>query len=94
MFGLIGKFQAQPGKRDDLLAIFAEEIGEMPGCRSYVVAADEADPDTIWITEVWDDEELHKASLELPEVQDTITRARPLIAGIEQVARTRPASGV
>jgi quinol monooxygenase YgiN len=94
MFGLIGKMRAQPGKRDALIAILLESTGGMPGCLSYVVAADPADADAIWITEVWDDEASHKASLTLPAVQAAIAKGRPLIAGFDSQVRTVPVGGV
>jgi quinol monooxygenase YgiN len=93
MFGLIGKLRAVPGKRDQLAAILAEGTGTMPGCRSYVVALDPDEPDALWITEVWDDEKAHRASLDLPAVRDAITRGRPLIAGFDLHQTTLPVSG-
>ena len=69
MYGLIGKMTATPGQRDALIAILLEGTGAMPGCLSYIVAADPADADAIWITEVWDSEASHKASLALPGVK-------------------------
>ena len=51
MFGLIGCMRAAEGRRDELLAILSAQIGEMPGCKSYVIAADARDADAIWITE-------------------------------------------
>ena len=81
MYGLIGKISATPGHRDDLVAILTGSTGEMPGCLSYVIALDLEDPDAIWVTEVWTDEESHKASLQLPQVQAAIGRARPFVAG-------------
>lgn len=93
MFGLIGKMRAQPGQRDALIAILLESTGGMPGCLSYVVARDEGEEDAIWITEVWDGEDSHKASLSLPQVQAAIARARPLISGFDSQIRTVPAGG-
>lgn len=93
MYGLIGSAKAQPGQRDALVAILLEGVDAMPGCRSYVVAEDPADPDTIWITEVWDSADSHRASLALPAVQDAIARARPLLAGFGQRTETRPVGG-
>ncbi|CAI2933510.1 putative quinol monooxygenase [Aminobacter sp. P9b] len=93
MFGLIGKMRAQPGKRDALLAILLDSTGSMPGCLSYVVAKDPADPDAIWITEVWDKSESHKASLLLPEVQAAIKQAMPLIAGFDSSTEIEPVGG-
>jgi quinol monooxygenase YgiN len=94
MFGLIGKMRAQPGKRAELIAAIGASSSSMPGCRSYVIAEDVADPDAIWITEVWDDEASHKASLQLPAVKAAIAIARPLIAGFDSHVTTRPVAGV
>ena len=93
MHGLIGSFTAKPGQRDALLAILLENVGVLPGCHSYVVAEDPAEPDRIWITEVWDSAESHRASLALPAVKDAIARAMPLIAGFGQHTETRPIGG-
>ena len=90
MHGVIGKMSAVPGKRDELLAILAAATGDMPGCFSYVVAEDSTDPDGIWITEVWDSAESHKASLGLPAVQAAIAKGRPLIAGFSNRVETVP----
>lgn len=94
MFGLIGKMRAVSGERDALIALLLEGIGGMPGCLSYVVAKDPADADAIWITEVWDSRESHRASLQLPAVRATIARARPLIAGFETGTETQPVGGI
>ena len=94
MYGLIGKMRATPGKRDELLAILLGSTGAMPGCLSYVIARDPTDADTLWITEVWDTRENHKASLSLPEVQAAIARAKPIIAGFDSLTETEPAGGV
>jgi quinol monooxygenase YgiN len=94
MHGLINRMRAQPGKRDELIGILLESTGRMPGCLSYVVAKDAADADVIWITEVWDDQASHRASLALPGVQAAIARARPLIAGFESSVPVEPVGGV
>jgi quinol monooxygenase YgiN len=90
MYGLIGKMSAVEGQRDALAAILAEATGEMPGCLSYVLAHDAQDPNGIWITEVWDNAESHKASLKLPAVQAAIAKARPMIAGFGNRVETTP----
>lgn len=94
MFGLIGRMRAQPGERDTLLGFLLEGTGSMPGCLSYVVAKDPADQDAIWITEVWDSETSHKASLALPSVRAAIAKARPIIAGFDSSVTTQPVGGV
>lgn len=93
-FGLIGQMLAQPGKREELLGYLREATGAMPGCISYVIALDTANPDALWITEVWDSRESHMASLKLPTVRAAIARARPIIAGFPQHFETVPVAGV
>jgi len=90
MYGLIGKLEAPEDKRDALVEILKENQFSLPGCVSYVVAADVDDPNCVWITEVWASEDDHKASLQLPSVQSAISRARPLIVGMTRIAETRP----
>lgn len=93
MHGLIGSFKAAPGQRDALASILLAGVGDMPGCLSYVVAEDPSDADTLWITEVWDEEASHKASLQLPAVKQAIAQAMPLIAGFGEHRVTRPIGG-
>jgi quinol monooxygenase YgiN len=94
MYGLIGKMIANPGQRDALVSILREGTGEMPGCRIYLIATDPQDADAIWITEAWDTEALHDASLQLPEVQAAITRARPMIEGFGERFVMTPVGGI
>lgn len=94
MYGLISRMTAVPGQRDALAAILVRGTVAMPGCRSYVVATDPGDPDTLWVTEVWDDAASHRASLRLPAVQEAMAAGRPLIAGIGPRTETMPIGGV
>jgi quinol monooxygenase YgiN len=94
MYGLIGKMRAAPGKRDELVAILLGEVGAMPGCLNYIVAADPNDADAIWITEVWNDKASHAASLQIPEVRAAIAKAMPIIAGFESQVETVPLGGL
>lgn len=88
MFMLHGRLAATSGKRDDLLAVLTGDHPgtSMPGCRLYLVAVDETDEDGVWVTEVWESEEAHAASLQLDHVQALIARARPVLdpAGFRQ----------
>ena len=81
MFMLHGRLGAAPGKRDELLRILGEgEHAEpLPGCRLYLVAVDEDDPDGVWVTEVWESEEHHRASLQLGRVREQVARAMPIL---------------
>jgi quinol monooxygenase YgiN len=93
MYGLIGKINAVPGQRDALAAILLEGTAAMPGCLSYVVARDPGDENGLWITEVWDSQASHKASLSLPSVQAAIAKGRPMIAGFSNRIETAPIGG-
>lgn len=93
MYGLIGKMTAVGGQRDALSAILLDGTHAMPGCLSYVIARDPADENALWITEVWDSQASHKASLSLPSVQAAIAKGRPLIAGFSNRVETEPIGG-
>jgi quinol monooxygenase YgiN len=95
MYGLINKFRALPGRRDELAALMRPKPGEtLAGCLSFIVAIDPADADLLWITEVWADAAAHKASLNLPGVQESIQVGMPLIAGFEFHAETAVLGGI
>jgi quinol monooxygenase YgiN len=93
MYGLIGKLYTVPGQREALIEILLEGVHKMPGCLSYIIARDPDDSDTIWITEVWDNQASHEASLSLPSVQQAIARGRSLIAGFGERILTEPVGG-
>jgi quinol monooxygenase YgiN len=93
MYGLIGKMRTTPGQRDAIMEILLAGTGAMPGCLSYIIATDPADADAIWVTEVWTDQASHEASLQLPEVQAAIAKARPIITGFEFQVETQPIGG-
>jgi len=93
MYGLIGSMSAAPGRRDDLIAILTQAVTNMPGCLSYIVAKDTKDDNTIWITEIWDSQESHDASLSLAAVQKAIAAARPIIAAFGNQVVTTPVGG-
>ncbi|NEX62144.1 antibiotic biosynthesis monooxygenase [Noviherbaspirillum sp. 17J57-3] len=93
MYGLIGKIKTKPGQRDALASILLEATQQMPGCLSYVIAVDPGDGDALWITEVWDSAESHKASLSLPEVKAALMAGRPLISGFGERFETHPVGG-
>ncbi|MDX1421102.1 MAG: putative quinol monooxygenase [Rubricoccaceae bacterium] len=93
MYGLIGQLHAVAGTRDALIEILLGGVSGMPGCLSYVVARDAADEDALWVTEVWESEAHHQASLSLPSVREAIAKGRPLIAGFGARFETVPVGG-
>jgi quinol monooxygenase YgiN len=94
MYGLIGKMTSLPGQRDALLGLLLQGAQDMPGCLSYIIAKDAGDENAVWVTEVWEDEASHQASLQLPSVREVIVKAMPLIAGFEPGVVTDPVGGV
>jgi quinol monooxygenase YgiN len=94
MYGLLGKINATPGQRDALAAILLQSGDAMPGCLSYIVAADPADANGLWVTEVWESQGSHQASLSLPAVQAAIAKGRPMIAGFSNRVETQPLGGI
>lgn len=94
MYGLIGKMIAIPGQRDTLISILLDGSSEMPGCLSYVIAKDPADTDALWITEVWENQESHQASLNMSSIRQAITLGRPLIANFGERYETVPVGGL
>ncbi|MGV3651893.1 MAG: putative quinol monooxygenase [Devosia sp.] len=83
-----GRFVATEGNRDRLAEILSAGTGAMPGCRLYLVMTDPKDANAVLVTEVWDSEADHAASLALPEVRAAIAKARPIIAGMDGGALT------
>ena len=93
MYGLIGKINAVDGQRAALIEVLIAGSKDMPGCLSYIVAEDTSDDNAVWVTEVWEDQASHEASLALPAVQEVIARGRPLIAGFGERFETTPVGG-
>ena len=94
MFGLIVKMTIVPGKRDEMIRVLRDSAAGMPGCLSYVVAKDSKDANVLWVTEVWDSQASHDASLSLPSVKNAIPQGKELVSNFEKVAGTTPVWGV
>lgn len=93
MWGMIAKITTVPGMRDEMISILQQSAADMPGCLSYIVAMDLAEEDALWITEAWDSQASHDASLSLRQVQEAIPRARLIVANFEKFATTIPVWG-
>lgn len=93
MYGLIVKMTVMPGRRDEVLERLADCSTGLPGCLSYVIAKDSADDNVLWVTEVWESETAHDASLTLRAVQAVIPQIRLLIADFQKIAVTEPIAG-
>ena len=91
MYGLIVKLTSARGRRNDLITMMGgEDSHTIPGCLSFIVAEDAADEDVLWITEVWESQASHEASLQTPAIQTSLVDADTLIAAFEKVATTSP----
>jgi quinol monooxygenase YgiN len=94
LYGHIARITAKPGQRESLLAILRDGTVSMHGCLSYVIAMDDGDADAIWVTEIWETQAAHTASLSLTDVKQAIAKAMPLIAAINPRIETTPVGGI
>lgn len=81
------------GKRGELIGALLGGVSRMPGCLSHVVARDAEDANALWISEVWESQAAHEASLALPSVREAIAAGRPIIAGFGERFETEPVGG-
>lgn len=83
-YGLHGSLTASEGNGALLAQHLLEAaalVQDAPGCRLYYIGMEPGQPDTVWISEVWDSKEAHDASLQDERVRALIRRAMPLLAG-------------
>jgi quinol monooxygenase YgiN len=82
-FANIGHLGTLPGRRDELVALLTRPSPELAaiGCLLYEVGVNDEAPETVFVVELWESAEAHRASLELPSVQASIAEARPLLSG-------------
>jgi quinol monooxygenase YgiN len=69
-YGYIGSMKTKTGRRDEVVSILLSGVGGLreAGCQLYIVSVSDADDNTIWVTEVWQSNEHHDASLQLVSV--------------------------
>lgn len=78
MFSVYGRMKAQPGRRDELIAVLLAGFragGDESGLLHYSINIAFDDPDTIWLTQLWRDKDAH----------DVTTRSEPVAAVSRQV---------
>ncbi len=91
MYGLIVKLTAASGRLAELIEVLGgDDSHKISGCLSFIVAEDLADGDVLWITEVWDSEASHKASLDLLPSTPGLPAIKTLVARHERIAVTKP----
>ncbi|MBR2680786.1 MAG: antibiotic biosynthesis monooxygenase [Exiguobacterium sp.] len=89
MYALIGKLVTKAGERDRLVAILSEAAREMEAtsdCESYRVHVSLDEAETVFVYEIWRNEEAHAASLSLVEVRAYIDQAKPILERMERIA--------
>jgi len=82
-FANVGTLGVVPGQRDELVRLLTRRSDALRdvGCLAYEVGGNDEQPDTVFVVELWRDQAAHQASLSLPEVQEAIAAARPLLSG-------------
>jgi quinol monooxygenase YgiN len=101
--GMVGRhvrFTAQPGRGDELAALMtqvARSLAGTPGCRVYIASRDADDPDTTWMTELWQAQADVDAALEQlrsDEGKALLAEVMGLLAGPPQRTELQPLGGV
>ena len=91
MYGLIVKLTSASSRRAELIEVLGgDDSHTIAGCLSFIVAEDPADEDVLWITEVWQSEASHKASLDLPPSRRGLPAIETLVARYQRIAVTKP----
>ena len=79
------KFTAQPGRGEEVANLLLDAAGSLrdaPGCELYVINRAAANPDEVWVNELWLDQESLDAALEQlrsPEGQARIAQVMALL---------------
>lgn len=82
-FANVGALGALPGRRDELVAHLTRHSPQLAdiGCLLYEVGVGDEQPETVFVAELWTSAEAHRESLQLPQVQQAIAAARPMLSG-------------
>jgi len=85
-FGMQAVITSAQGKGDELAEIMLQAskiVAKMDGCILYLVQQSLTDNSKVLITEVWDNKEFHAASLTNKHIRALITKAKPIIIGMD-----------
>ena len=82
-FANAGTLGVVPGKRDEFVTHLTRHSDALKatGCLVYEVGVNDEQPNTVFVVELWTSADAHQASLQLPEVQESLSAARPLLSG-------------
>lgn len=84
-YSVYGSITAQPGKGEELQGYLLEAsrgMEALDSCYCYIVGIHEEEPDAVYVFEVWENQDAHQASLQLPVFQQLIEKTKPIIAGM------------
>ncbi len=91
---MIIKTKAQPGKRDELFDLYAELLApraeENADQQVVVWCADQNDPDTFYLFELYRNIEAMGANAQASWFADYMAKAGPLLGGEPEVAMANP----
>ncbi|MEW9111064.1 putative quinol monooxygenase [Cytobacillus gottheilii] len=93
---LFGKFTVKEGERNTMVGILleaAESMRDLDDCEIYLVNTADGEPDCVYVYEVWSSENAHQASLKLEATQTLISRAKPIITGMERISTLKTMGG-
>lgn len=88
-FSLLNKFIVQEGKTEEMVDILLEAAKSMEAikeCEIYLVNISNNEPNLVYVYEVWQDENSHQTSLTLEATQSLISKAKPIISGMERIS--------
>jgi quinol monooxygenase YgiN/mannose-6-phosphate isomerase-like protein (cupin superfamily) len=94
------KFTAQPGRGDELAELLlraADSLRDTPGCELYVINRSKADPDQVWVTELWLSQEALDDSLQQLQTEAgraQIAQVTALLATAPELIELEPLGGV
>ncbi|ATG74260.1 putative quinol monooxygenase [Zobellella denitrificans] len=84
MYSIIVKTKLKPGTTqaflDAMLQNAAASVRDEPGCHTFDVLQDKADPELFWLYEIYEDEAALAAHKETPHYQASRAVVNPLIA--------------
>lgn len=82
-FANVGTLGTTPGNRDALVELLTRRNDALreAGCLLYEVGVNEEEADTVYVVELWQNADAHRASLQLPAVRAAIDEAKPLLSG-------------
>ena len=89
-YGLHSKIKSKAGSSEKLAQMLLDAstlVTTTKGCRLYFISKDKSDPDTVWVTEVWDSKEDHDNSLKDGSVKALISQAMLLIEGVPEMGQ-------